>query len=82
MTFKEINDDELDGVTGGNSTPEKPAERMICQHCGQSKGDFKRVPHDPPQPGVPSRAFCEDCGGEYDFSLGNYLITWAQLLGK
>ena len=81
MTHKEINDNELDIVTGGNGMPQA-AERMICQSCGQSNGDFKRVEHDPPQPGVPKRAFCESCGAEYDFSLGNYLITWAQILGK
>ena len=77
--IKQIKDDELDVVTGGNFAP---AERMICQSCGKYDGDFRRVPHDPPQPGAPLRAFCESCGAEYDFSKGNYLITWNQILGK
>ena len=75
MTHNEIKDiEQLDSVTGGNSP--KPAERMICQHCGQRDGDFTRVPR---EDGTrPDHAYCDSCGAEYDFSLGNYKYTWGK----
>ena len=73
MTHDEIKDiGQLDGVTGGNSP--KPAERMICQHCGDRNATFTRVPRE--DGSSPAHAYCTMCGEEYDFSLGNYRYTW------